>query len=177
MEMHLIISQYRSLLLALRNQLAHHQILFEKPALPISQGGHFFFVQVLKIIQGPMQILGQHVIIEAPASQSATRIPPCEILIRSPGPVEVAPGGNVKDLTAYGEVDGLAVLAIKGYQFGGREGFEDGGWWTLGDDGGRRRAKAVVGKHQEEGEEDQINGCGNGGTREAVSLEESKNDW
>ena len=124
-----------------------------------------------------MQILGQHVFIEAPASQSATRIPPCEILIRTPGTVEVASGGNVEYLTAYGEVDGLAVLAIEGHQFGGREGFEDGGWWTLGNDGGWRRAKAVIGKHQEEGEEDQVNGRGNGGTKEVVSLEESKNDW
>jgi hypothetical protein len=117
------------------------------------------FIQIITIVQGPIEIFGQHLLVEALTRQTPGRIPAGKVLVRPAGPVEIAAGGDVVDFAAHGEVDGLAGLAVVLEQRAGRVGLEDDGGGAFGQRGGRRRAQAVVGEQQEEREQDEVDGC------------------
>nr|POE89829.1 3-oxoacyl-[acyl-carrier-protein] reductase fabg [Quercus suber] len=110
-----------------RHQLADHQVLLSEPLLPAPQRFHLLPAQILQLIERALQVLGQHVLVEAPAGQPATRVSAGEVGIWTARAVEVAAGGDVEDLAAHGQIDGHAVGAVVGEELRGREDAEDGG--------------------------------------------------
>lgn len=150
---------------AYRHQLAHDEILFLKPLLPPAQSLHLLPIQILQGVQGAIEVLGQHVLVEAATCQPATRIAPRKVGVGPARPVEIAARGDVKDAAAHGQVDGHAVEAVVGEERGGREGAEDCWWGCAGEGLWRRGLEAQVDEDSEEGEEDEVDGsgyCGDG---------------
>lgn len=144
--------------------------LIRKPLIPPIQILNLLRPQILTIIQRALQILRQHLLIKALTRQSPRRIPPREILIRAPRSIEVASGAHVEDLTADGEEDRRAVLAIEGEEGAWRVGLEDDGRRGLRKGLRRRRAEAVVDQDGEEGEENEVDGGGDGGSDTRVCV-------
>ena len=118
------------------NQPSNNQILPLKPLHPLPQRLHLPLPQPAQIIQRPAQILRQHLLVETPARQPATGVPPSEILVRASGTIEVAAGRDVVDFAAHGQVDGGVVRAVVGEEGRGREGAEDDGGRGFGEEGG-----------------------------------------
>lgn len=113
--------------IALGHQLAHNKILAQELLLPVRQALHLVRAQPLEIVQRPLQVLCQHVLVEAVARQTPRRIAPCEIGIRPVGPVEVGARRDVKDAPAHGKVDWHAFCAVVGQQRGRDECAEEDG--------------------------------------------------
>lgn len=107
-------------------KLAHNEIFFKETLFPASQIFQLFSVKALELIQRSVQILCQHLFVEALACKSAAGITPGEVGIRPTGTVEIPPGGHVKDSTTDREVDGHAVKAIVREKLGRGKGPEDG---------------------------------------------------
>lgn len=61
--------------------------------------------QITTIIQRPIQILRQHLLIKTLTRQPPRRIPPRKVLVWSARPIEVSPPCYVVDFSFYGEVD------------------------------------------------------------------------
>ena len=148
-----------------RHQLPHNQILLTKPLLPPPQSLHLLPTQVFQLIQRSLQILRQHIHIKRPTRKTATCVAAREVGVGSSRAVEVATWCDVKDAAADGEVDGGVVLAVVGEEGGWGEGFEDGGGWWGREGGGEGWGgpEAVVDQEGEEGEEDEVDGCCDGG--------------
>lgn len=126
-----------------RHKLANNIILLRKPLLPAPQRIHLLSPQIRQRVQRPIQILSQHVLIEAPARKPAARIPTRKVCVRPARPVKVTTTGNVKDGAADGEEDGGAVFAVEGQQGVRVVGLED--------DGRRGLGELWVGRFGEEG--------------------------
>lgn len=145
-----------------RHKRADDQVLAREPLLPALQGLELVPAQALQRVKRAVQVLGQHVLVEAPAGQAPRGVPAGEVLVGAAGAVEVPPGRDVEDAAPHGQVDRHAVLAVVGEQCAGREGAEDGGWWLLGDDGRRGGLEGdVEGVAQDEDQED-VEGCDEG---------------
>ena len=155
-----------------RYQLPHHQILLTKPLFPPPQRLHLLTSQILQFIQRPFQILGEHIFIEAPARETSARIPTREILVGSAWSVEVSPGGDVENPSAHSEIDGHVILPAVGEELWGSEDFEDGGrgWFGEGCCGRLGGPEAHVEEDCEEGEEDEVDGGVDGGSRGALEI-------
>lgn len=118
------------------NQLPNNQILRLKPLHPLPQRLPLPLPQPAQIIQRPVQILRQHLLVETPARQPATGVSPGEILVRASRAIEVTAGRDVVDFAAHGQVDGVVVRAVVGEEGWGREGAEDDGGRGFGEEGG-----------------------------------------
>jgi hypothetical protein len=140
-------------------QLADDKILFIEPLFPASQCIHLLGIQVLQRVERPIQIFGQHVLVEAAARQTSRGISASKVCVGAAGAVEVAAGGDIKDTAADGYVDWHVVEAIVGEERGRSEGAEDG-WRRSARERLRGRwPEAEVDKAGEEREEDQVDGC------------------
>jgi len=107
------------------HQFPNDKILFVKSLNPTVQVLELFRRQVLAVVQRPVEVLGQHVLVEALAGQAPRRISAGKVLVRSPGAVEVAPAADVVDLASDGEVHGRVVLAAVFQERARRVGLED----------------------------------------------------
>jgi len=142
------------------NQLPHNEILIRKPLVPPIQILDLIGIQIPTVIQRPLQILREHVLVETLAREPPRRIPAGEVLVGPTGPVEVAAGADVEDLAADGEVDGLAVVAVVREEGARGEGAEDDRGWAFGEGGGGLGSEAEVDEEEEEGGEEEGYGGG-----------------
>lgn len=69
--------------ITLSNQLADHKVLLKEPLLPTTQILELLLIQVRKVIQGSLQILGEHLLIKALAGQSTRGITSSKVLVRA----------------------------------------------------------------------------------------------
>jgi len=135
---------------AKRYQLANDQILLVEPFNPPIQIVNLLGTKIVTWIQRPVQILGQHLFIEALAREASRRIPARKVLIRTSWAVEVAPGGHVVDFPTHGEVYWCVGRAVVWQKRARCECLED--YWLRagGESCGRGGAQAQV----EEGADD-----------------------
>ena len=119
----------------------NNQVLALKPLLPIPHRIVLISPQIRQRIQRSIQILRQHLLVEAVKCQAARRIPSSEVGIRPTRSIEVAPRGDVEDTATDCEVDWSAVLAVIRKEGSRRKGAKDGRWWLFGKGGWGRGAK------------------------------------
>lgn len=146
------------LLLPDRHQPPNDQILALELLLPAIHGLHLLGAQVAQGVERPVEVLGQHVLVEAPAGQAAARIAAGKVLVGPAGAVELAAVADVEDAAAHGEVDGSAVLAVVGQERARGEVAEDDGRALLGEGGRRGGSYGGVESVAEEEEEEDVEG-------------------
>lgn len=88
--------------------------LLIKPLNPTLQILQLFGVQIGTIVERPVEVLGQHLLIEALAREPPGGISTREVLVGSAGTVEVAAAGHVVDFAAHRQVDWLVLGAVVG---------------------------------------------------------------
>lgn len=145
-----------------RDQSSNDIILLIEPLLPTLQRLHLIPSQILQLIQRPIQVLCQHILIEATARQSPAGIPSREVRVRTTRAVEVASARDIKYLAAHGEVHGSSVLAVVGEERVRGVGSEDDG---------RRRTRECCGCGGAEGE---VDGVEDGGEEDDVEGREDR---
>lgn len=74
-------SRLRSLRVTLSNQLPDNQVLLEEPLLPILQVLQLFLVQVLQVIQRPLEVFGKHIQVKALESQPARCVSSSKVFV------------------------------------------------------------------------------------------------
>lgn len=116
-----------------RHKLANNVVLPGEGLLPALQGVHLAGSKTVERVQRAVQVLRQHVRVEAVAGQTAAGIATCKVGVRTAGAVEVAPVADVEDAAADGEEDGVAVFAVEGQQRSRGVGAEDLGRRAAGD--------------------------------------------
>lgn len=147
------------------DQPAHDVVLLLEPLLPAPQALHLGVAQPLEPVQVALQVLGEHVLVEAAAREPPRGVAPGKVAVGPAGAVEVPAAGDVEDAAADGEVDGAALLAGEGEE--GRRGVGP-------EDGRRRRGRVLLlggprgedGRVEcvgEDGEEDEVEGGREGG--------------
>lgn len=112
-----------------RHQSSHNKILPLKPLLPATQRLHLLCSQPIQRIQFCLQILRQHILIEATTRQSSTRVSARKVGVRAAGTVEVLARRDVEDSAADGKVDGWLCGAVVREQGWWCEGAKEDGWW------------------------------------------------
>lgn len=100
--------------IAHRHQLADNLVLLVEPVLPALESLHLIRAEPLQRVQGPVQVLGQHVLVEAAAGKTAAGVTASKVGVRAAGAVEVAATRDIEDATADGKVDRLPVLSVEG---------------------------------------------------------------
>lgn len=174
--------------LANGNQLSDNQILFIEPFLPALQILQFLRVQALQIIQRPFEIRREHILVEALARETASRVAAGEVFIwaaliqfisisslkgglegnrtvsggETYRTVEVATWRDIEDFSPHSEIDGSSVGAVEWEQRLWGEGLEDDGCWSRGYGDGRSRTEAEVEGEEKEGEEEEVDGSCDG---------------
>ena len=117
--------------------------------------------QIITLIQRPIQVLRQHLLIKTLTRQSPRRIPSRKVLIWSSRPIEIAPRSDVVYLAAHSEVDGVTGCAVVLEEGAWGECLEDfGGWLAWEGDGVGGAEEAEVEHCEEEDEEGYVEGCG-----------------
>lgn len=146
------------LLIPHRHQLAHDEILVAELVLPPLERLELVGRQIRQLVERAVEVLGQHLLVEAAARESARRVPAGKVGVGPAGPVEAPAARDVKDAAPHGEVHGLVVLAVERQEGAWCEDLEDGGVGVGGGDVGRRRSEEGVSGPEEEAEEDEIEG-------------------
>jgi hypothetical protein len=67
----------------LGNQLPHNEILLQKPFLPSLQILQLVRTEILEIIQGSLQVLGEHILVEALERETAGGVAAGEVFVWS----------------------------------------------------------------------------------------------
>ena len=139
----------------------HCTHLLIKPFDPPIQILQLLRPQILAGIQRPIQILRQHLLIEALTRQSSRCISSREVFVGPAGTVEVAAGRDVVDFATDGEVDRGVVLAVV-FEEGARgECLEDARAGLRGEgDGVGGAEEAEVDYCEEQEEEGDVKRCG-----------------
>ena len=101
--------------------------LLIKPLDPPIEVFELFAVQILALIQRPVEIFGQHLFVEALACETAGGVSAGEVLVGPAGAVEIAAGGYVVDFACGVGKGGLVGWSVVVGGFGG----EGGGEWVL----------------------------------------------
>lgn len=136
------------------HKFADHQVLLIEPLFPPTQRIHLLRIQIFKLIQRPLQVLRQHILIEATACQASTRVASRKVVVWTSWTIEVTTRAYVKDFSSNGEVDWGAVLAIVWQESWRCEGAEDDWWWGFGECNGRLWTDSEVDDECEERDED-----------------------
>jgi hypothetical protein len=147
------------------HQLAHNIVLFGEALLPALKGLHLVLAEALELVQGPVEVLGQHLLVEAAAGEATGGIATGKVGVGPAGPVKVAAARNVEDLAANGEEDLGTVLTVEGQERARRVRAEDGGRCGRRQRRGRRSAEDGVARVGEDAEEDEVDG-----TKEAAAA-------
>lgn len=168
---------YKSLLAAQRLKLLHRHklandvILLREPLLPPLQRVHLLGAQISQRVQRPIQILRQHVLVEAAARQATTGIPARKVLVGPAGAVKVAAARDVEDDAADGHVDGAVVGAVEGQEGVRVVGLEDDGGRLSGELRGRGFGEeGCVGCVEDDGDEEDVEGRDEAGAGEAKNV-------
>ena len=130
--------------------------LLVEPLDPTLQVLQLLGAEILTIIKWTIEILGQHLLIEALTRETSRSITAGEVLVRSAGSVEVASAGHVVDFSLHGQVHGLTVFAVIGQQGPWCEGSEDYGCWCIGDDRLGGWLESVVYEHRQDEEKKEV---------------------
>ncbi len=112
--------------------------------------------EIIAGIQGSVEVLSQHILVEGLACEAACGIAAGEVLVRTARPVEVAPGSHVVDFAAHGQVHGRRVFAIVLEQGARCVSLKDDGRGTFGERGRCRGSQAEVEQGQEREEEGEV---------------------
>lgn len=140
------------------DQLADDQVLALEALLPAPQALHLLGAEALKRVQGSVEVLGQHLAVEAVAGEAAAGVAAGKVLVGAAGAVEVAARGDIEDTTAHGEVDGVAVEPIVGQQGARRVCLEDGGGGLARQLGRLARLEEQVGGVGRQEDEERVEG-------------------
>lgn len=143
-------------LISSSNQLADDQVLLEEPLLPARHRLELVPGKIGQGIQRPVQILGEHLLVEAALRQTSRRIAASEVFVRPTRSVEVAPAGNVEHATTDGEVHRLAVLTIVGKKGARGKCTENNGGLLLREGDGGLRLEEGEGGVEDDAEEEQV---------------------
>lgn len=141
----------------------HKTHLLVKSLNPSFQILHLLRRQIFTIIQRAIEVLGQHLLVEALTRQAPRGVPPRKILIRASRAVEVAPWGDVVDFAADGQVDGGVVLAVVLEQRARGECLENDGRRARWEGGRSGWAQAEVNERGEQEEDGEVQWCCKGG--------------
>jgi hypothetical protein len=140
------------------HEFTHDQIFLFKALLPALHGLHLLVTQVLERVQRSIEILGQHVLIEAATGQSSARIAACKVCIGAARAIEVAAARYVKDTTPDCQIYGHAIETIVWEELRRSKGAKHGRRWGAWECGWSRGLEAEVDEDGEEGEEDEVDG-------------------
>lgn len=154
-------------------KFAHNEVLALESLLPAPQALKLLLAEAVERVQRAVEVLGEHLLVKAVASQAPARVAASKVLVGAAGAVKVAPGRDVKHAATDGQVDGGAVHAIVGQQGARRERLEDGGRGLAGQRRGRRGLVQEVGRVEGDGGQNQVEGCDHAGAvhgREAPAL-------
>lgn len=162
-------------LLALSHQLANNQVLAEESLLPALQALHLLVPEPLERVKRAVEVLGQHVLVEAVAREATARIATSKVLVWTARPVEVAAAGDVEDAAPHGHVDGHVVRAVVGQQRARGEGAEDDGGRLARKRRWRRGLVEEVRRVQGYGDKNQVQRCRESGA--AVMVNEPGSAW
>lgn len=117
------------------DELADNVVLALEHVMPALQRLHLLRAEVLQLVQRTVEVLRQHVPVEAVAGQTTGSIAAGKVGVRASGAVEVPAAGDVKDLASDGHENRHVVLAVEGKQ----------GPWVIGLED-RRRGVAGEGR-------------------------------
>ena len=114
------------LVLVDRDKLANNVVLPLEHLVPALQRLRLLWAEVLELVQRTVEILGQHLSIEAVASKTAGGVTASEVGIGASRAVKVPATRDIKDLTADGHEHGHVAFAVEGQQGSWGVGLEDG---------------------------------------------------
>lgn len=140
------------------DEFANDQVFLREALFPSAEGLPLLLVQVLQVVKRAIQVLGQHVLVEAAMSQTATRISASKVRIRTTGTVEVSSGRHVKNTAAHRKIDGHAIQAVVWEEVGRGEGAEDGGRRSFRKHLRLRGLETEIDQEDEEREKDDVDG-------------------
>lgn len=143
-------------LIANSDKLAHNEILLAESVLPPLKSLQLVPGKICQGVKRTIQVLGQHILIEAALGQTPRSIATREVGVRPAGTVEVATTADIEDPPAHGEVHGGVVLAAVREESPGGEGLEDDGRFFLGKGNGRLGPEEGVDGVDEDTEEEDI---------------------
>lgn len=72
-----------SLWITLRNKLSNNQILLQESLFPALQVLQLLVIETLEIVEGTLEILGEHLFIEALACETASSVAAGKVLVCS----------------------------------------------------------------------------------------------
>lgn len=115
----------RLLLISSSNKPPHNKVLLTEALLPPLERLQLIPGKVRQSIKWAIQILGQHILVEAALRQTSRGIATRKVGVWPTGSVEVTAAGYVEDTPSHGKVDGGVVLAVEREQGSWGECLED----------------------------------------------------
>lgn len=140
------------------NQLADDQIFLREALFPALECLQLLRVQILEIIERTVQVLGQHVLVEAAMCQASACVSSSKVGIGAARTVEVSPRRHIENTSTNGEIHRHAIQAIIWEQVRRGEGAEDGGRRSARKHLRRGRLETEIDQEDEEREEEDVDG-------------------
>lgn len=138
------------------HELSDNQVLLQEALLPALQGLELLLVQVLECVKRSIEILGEHVLVEAAKGQPSACIASSKVGIGTSRTIEVSARCDVKNSATNGKIDGHSIKAIVWKELRRGKGPEDGRRRGAGEGLGLCGPEPEVHEEDEEREQEEV---------------------